>query len=133
MELVQQLVSGLGIQEDQAKGGAGLLFQLAKDKLSGGEFDQIAAHVPEMGDLLSAAPAADNGGGGLGGALGGIASALGGSAGGLGSLASLAGGFSQLGLDAGMIGQLAPIVISFVQGKGGDQVSGLLQGVLSGD
>ncbi|WP_034414610.1 DUF2780 domain-containing protein [Candidatus Entotheonella palauensis] len=131
MELVQQLVSGLGIQEDQAKGGAGLLFQLAKDKLSSGEFDQIAAHVPEMGDLLSAAPAAESGG--LGGALGGIASALGGSAGGLGSLASLAGGFSQLGLDAGMIGQLAPIVISFIQGKGGDQVGSLLQGVLSGD
>ena len=33
MELIQQLVSSLGVNEDQAKGGAGLLFNLAKDKL----------------------------------------------------------------------------------------------------
>lgn len=33
MELIQQLVSNLGVSEDQAKGGAGLLFNLAKDKL----------------------------------------------------------------------------------------------------
>ena len=30
-ELIGQLVSKLGVQEGQAKGGAGLLFKLAKD------------------------------------------------------------------------------------------------------
>lgn len=129
MELMQQLVSNLGIQEEQAKGGAGLLFQLAKDKLGADEFSQVASHVPEMDDLLSAAP--QSGGGGITGAIGGIASALGGKAGGLGQLAILSGGFSKLGLDTGMIGKFVPVVLSFVQGKGGEQAKGLLERVLS--
>ena len=57
-------------------------------------------------------------GGGVMGAIGGIASAFGGNAEGLGNLASLASGFSQLGLDTGMIGKFVPILLSFVQDKG---------------
>lgn len=33
MGLVQLLTENLGVQESQAQGGAGLIFQLAKDKL----------------------------------------------------------------------------------------------------
>jgi hypothetical protein len=75
MELIQQLISNLGINEEQAKGGAGLLFNLAKEKLGSGEFQQIAGKVPGVTDLLKAAPES---GGGMMGALGSMASAFGG-------------------------------------------------------
>jgi hypothetical protein len=131
MELIQQLIGNLGINEGQAKGGAGLLFNLAKEKLDAGEFQQIANAVPGMTDLLKAAPES---GGGMMGALGSMASAFGGGLGGkmegLGNLANLAGGFSQLGLGTDMIGKFIPVVVSFVQSQGGDSLKGLLEKVL---
>lgn len=126
MELINQLVQTLGIDEGQAKGGAGLLFKLAKDKLGAGDFGTIAEAVPGVEDLVGSAPQA----GGLGSALGGITSALGGEGSGLGSLAGLAAGFSQLNLDTGMAGKFIPIILSFVQSKGGDSVKDLLAGAL---
>lgn len=130
MELIQQLINNLGVNEEQAKGGAGLLFNLAKEKLGSGEFQQIANVVPGMTDLLKAAPES---GGGLMGALGSAASAFGGLGGkmeGLGNLAQLAGGFSQLGLSTDMVGKFVPIVLSFVQNQSGDSLKGLLEKVL---
>ena len=132
MELIQQLVSSLGVNEDQAKGGAGLLFNLAKDKLGAGDFQQLTNAIPGVQDLVGAAPA--SGGGGMMGALGGVASSLGGSLGGkmegLGDLANLAGGFSQLGLSSDMVGKFVPILLSFVQQQGGDAMKGILEKVL---
>jgi hypothetical protein len=120
MELIDQLTKSLGVTEPQAKGGAGLLFKLAKDKLSGGDFSKVSAAVPGIDGLIGAAPG--------GGILGGLGKVFGG--GGLAGLAGLAGGFSKLGLDAGMISKFVPIVLSFVQSKGGDQVKGILEKVL---
>lgn len=139
MELIQQLVSSLGVNEEQAKGGAGLLFDLAKDKLGAGEFQQIADQIPGVGSLLGAAPepsTAASAGGGMMGALGGAAAALGAGGlgdklGGLGNLAELASGFSKLGLSSDMVGKFVPIVLSFVQSKGGDGVKGLLEKALN--
>ena len=139
MELIQQLVSSLGVNEDQAKGGAGLLFNLAKDKLGAGEFQQLTDKIPCVSDLLGAAPApstAASAGGGMMGALGGVASSLGAGGlgdklGGLGNLANLASGFSQLGLSSDMVGKFVPVVLSFVQNQGGDSMKGLLEKVMS--
>ncbi len=132
MELIQQLISNLGVNEGQAKGGAGLLFNLAKDKLGAGEFQQLADKVPGITALLKAAPQ-QGAGGGLMGALGGAASAFGGLGGkmeGLGNLAQLAAGFSQLGLSTDMVGKFLPIILSFVQNQGGESAKGLLEKVL---
>ena len=126
MELVNQLVSSLGISEDQANGGAGLIFNFAKEKL-GGDFSQVTDAIPEVSNLMDKAPSE---GGGIGGMLGGVASSLGGSIGGASNLMSLAGGFSKLNLDSGLIGKFVPIILSFVQGKVGDSVKNLLAGVL---
>jgi hypothetical protein len=126
MELLNQLTQNLGVNDDQAKGGAGLIFKMVKDKLGEGDFAKVAEAVPGMSDMLGAAPAE----GGLGGAIGGLTSALGGGAGKLGDLAGLAGGFSKLGLDPEMIGKFVPIILTFVKGKGGDVVGNLLEGVL---
>jgi hypothetical protein len=96
-----------------------------------------------LGDLLSGS----GGGAGAGGGVGDLLSGLGGGAGsgsgvadpssllsglgsggggGLSSLAGLAGGFSKLGLNAGMIAKFLPIIMSFLQSKGGEGLKGLL-------
>ena len=134
MELVQMLTNNLGVSEDQAKGGAGMLFNIAKEKLGSGEFQQIADAVPGIGNLMNAAPTAgagDDSGGGVMGMLGGLASNLGGGAGALGSLAALAGGFSKLGLDTEMVGKFVPQILQYVQSQGGDGVRSLLEKVIS--
>ncbi len=139
MELIQQLISSLGVNEDQAKGGAGLLFNLAKEKLEAGDFQQLADKIPGVSDLLGATPAPSTtatAGSSVMETLGEVASSLGaGGLGekmeGLGNLASLASGFSQLGLSSDMIGKFAPIVLSFVQNQGGDGLKGLLEKVLN--
>jgi hypothetical protein len=118
IELVNLITKNLGVSETQAQGGAGLLFKLAKDKLGAGDFSKVSAAVPGMDSLLNAAP--------TGGILAGVGKLFGGG----GGLASLAGGFSKLGLDSGMIGKFVPIILQFVQGKGGDGVKVLLEKVL---
>lgn len=123
MELINMLTSGLGIKEDEAKGGTGLLMNLAKEKLGAGDFGQIANVIPGVDDLIKGAPEADSG---LMGTLGNLTSGMGGSMGQLGTLASLAGGFSKLGLDADMIGKFVPIILSFVQQKGGNDLGDVL-------
>jgi len=129
MELVQQLVAGAGVNEQQAEGGAGLLLGLVKKQLASGDFAQVAEAVPGVEGLIDAAPSS---GGGLGGMLSGVVSSLGGGSK-LGNLASLASGFSKLDLDAGMIGKFVPILLTFLQSKGGDGLSSLVGKVLQGD
>ena len=126
MELIQQLTQNLGIQEDQAKGGAGLIFELAKQKLNDGEFTQVAGAIPGVSELIDSAPQP---GTGLAGAIGGLAGAIGGG-GNIANLAALAGGFTQLGLNPAMVSQFVPVILSFAQNQGGDQVQNILAGVL---
>jgi hypothetical protein len=128
VELIQQLVSQLGIQEGQAKGGAGLLFKQAKERLGSDEFSQLVQKVPGAESLIKDAPQS----GGIMGAVGSLASKFGGKGNELGNMASLTGGFSKLGLDSGMISKFIPIVLSYVQGKGGNEAMQLLQKALPG-
>ena len=126
MELIDQLVKNLGVSEGAAKGGSGLIFQMAKQKLGAGDFGKVESAVPGISDLIKSAPAS----GGMLGGIGKIASGFGGGASQLGNLASLAGGFSKLGMDSGMIGKFIPIILSFAQSKGGDVVKALLEKAL---
>ena len=82
--------------------------------------------IPDAGSLIAAAPK----GGEMPKALEGASSMLGGAGGSLEGLAGLAGSFSQLGLDAGMVNKFVPVILDFAQGAGGDSVMNLLQGVL---
>ncbi len=121
-ELVGMLTKGLGVTPEQATGGAGALFGLAKSRLKPDEFSQVAAAVPGMDGLLKAAP---NPGG---------ASALGTLGGGLpvgaGGLASVAGSFKSLGLSPEMASKFVPVLSQFVQSKGGANVASLLLSAL---
>lgn len=126
MELIEMLTSALGVKEDAAKGGAGLILGLAKQRLGEKDFAQVSKQIPGVDSILDAAPA----GGGMLGGLGKMASGLGGTVGQLGTLASLAGGFSKLGMDSGMIAKFIPIILSFVQSRGGEGIRALLEKAL---
>lgn len=125
-ELVNLLVSELGVQQNQAAGGAGLLLKLAQSKL-GGNFSKIAAVIPDAQKLISSTPK-DPVGGGLMGLAGSLAGSLGGAK--MGNLAALAGGFGQLKLSPEMIGKFVPVLLGFAKSKGGADVMQLLAGAL---
>jgi len=64
-----------------------------------------------------------------------LASATGGDSqlGQLGKLAQLAGAFEKLGLDPGMVAKFVPVILAFIQKKGGTGLADLLQGALGTD
>jgi len=126
MELIQQITQQLGVSDQQAKGGVGLILDMVKSKVGGDEFSQVSSAIPEAGELISAAPKKV----GVTNALSGMVSNITGKNSGLGNLADLAGGFSSLDLDSDMIGKFLPVILSFVQSKGGDTVKNIIAGVL---
>ena len=128
MDLITTLVDALGITKEQAKGGSGALFQNAKDNLSAADFQKVPDAVPNMEEYLKAALAVKTKSG-LGGALGSSLSSLGGGAGKAGSMVDLTSAFSKLGMDSGTLGKFIPIVLDFVQSKGGQSVVRLLKGM----
>ena len=121
-DLVSMLTQNLGVTPQQAQGGAGAIFNYAKGRLSAGDFSQVAAAVPGMDSLLSAAPATGKPASSL--------TQLAGSAGPLGGLSSLADPFSKLGMNPDMVGKFVPEILSFVKSSGGEGVMKILQGAL---
>jgi hypothetical protein len=123
-ELVGRLTKELSITPEQAIGGSGALFGLAKTRLKPEEFTKVADAVPGIDGLLKAAPKPKQGSAGMLGAMGGM---LPGKAGGL---ASVAGSFKSLGLSPGMAVKFVPIMAKFAEVKGGASVGNLLSGAL---
>ena len=150
LELISQLTNGLGISDEQAKGGLGSVLNFAKEKLAGPEFQQLTGALGDGTDDAMAlaqtksseahgggggfagAFGALTGGGGLGGALGGLGGALGGAFGGAGGLgditkmAALVKGFEAFKMDSSTLTKFLPIVIGFLKQKGGDGLAGLV-------
>lgn len=134
-ELIGMLTSQLGVKEEQASGGAGMLFKLAQDQLGSGDWSKVAGALPGVTDLISKAPAADTAGSGASSLMGMAGSAMsalgvGGAAGGLGDLAKMAGAFDSLGLDMGTVMKFAPIVMEFAKKQGGEEIFSLLAKVM---
>ena len=121
-ELVGQLTKELSVTPQQATGGAGALFSLAKSRLSVADFNKIAAVVPGMGSFLKEAPSTSGGSG--------LSDLTGSLPGNLGGLASAATAFQKLGLSPEMVGKFVPILTNFVQSKGGANLASLLSGAL---
>jgi hypothetical protein len=115
-DLVNALSKEIGATPEQAAGAAGALFGIAKSNLKPEQFSQVAAAVPGMDSLLSAAPAA-----------GGMAGAAGGAAGGMAAAASA---FTKLGLSPDMVSKAVPILTSYVSKAGGANVGSMLAGAL---
>ena len=129
MSIVDEIMKQVGVSKEQAEGGLGLIFKLAKDKL-GADFSQVSNVVPEANGLIGKAPADEqDAGGGLMGLLGGMASKLG--LGDLEKLAELAAQFKKLGLDMEAVQKFVKVVMTFVESKGGTVVKDLLNKVLA--
>jgi len=122
--LVQTLTSNLGVTEAQASGGAGAIFNYAKSALPTEDYAKVEKAVPEAAELIKQAPAADSTKSAVGGALG----KAGGTAAGLAGLGS---SFEKLGLNSDMVGKFVPVVVGYVDKKGGSEVGSLLRNVLT--
>lgn len=125
--LTGMLMQQLGVSQTQAEGGAGALFQVAKDRMAADAFGKLSQSVPGMDGLLAAAPKTDA----SSGTLGGLSSMLG-NDNALGSAAQLLSAFQQLNLSDGMVKQFTPIVLDYVKQQGGPEIANLLQLALSG-
>jgi hypothetical protein len=121
-DLIKMLTSELGITSEQAMGGAGALFNYAKEELSSEDFDKVSEAVPDMSGYLDAIPAL--GGGGNTGLLGKATESLVG-------MPAVTKAFDKLGLSQEMVGMFTPVLVNYVDKKGGEAVSGLLSKVFS--
>src|SRR5215210_9090595 len=123
-ELVGKLTKELSITPEQATGGAGALFGLAKSKLKPEDFTKVADVVPGMDGLLKATPKPKKESSDM---LSSVGSMLPGKA---GALASVAGSFKELGLSPEQAIKFVPIMTKFVDLKGGAGAAKLLAGAL---
>ncbi len=145
--LTELLVGKLGVSQPQAVGGAGSIFQLAKNQMTAGNFAKLSGVVPGMSKYLAAAPALGTAapGAGTGALAGAAAKALGGSSalggtsplggqaavgGKLATLQQLAPAFEQLGMKQKLIGKFVPVVVDYVKQQGGASTAQLLSGAL---
>ena len=117
--LLNTLGSELKITPEQAIGGTGALLGLARNQLSSTDYEQLSKAVPGL-DLLSGENAL-GGLSGLGELLGksGNSSALSNALGNnVKSTDDLNSAFSALGMDTGMIGQFAPLILQYLGQQG---------------
>jgi len=132
MDLVTMLTGQLGVTEPQAAGGAGSLFDMAKGALSESDWTQVASAIPGVSDLISAAPAVSQSTAeksdklsGLAGGLGAVTKAVDSA----GNFAAVNDQFKQLGLSTEMVSQFVPVILSFAESAGGEQVMNILKSV----
>ncbi len=118
-------LSALNVSPEQAVGGTSAMLGLAKNQLSNTDYSELAKSVPGI-DKLS-------GGSGNLAALSGLLGSSGKTAGlenALGNVKDtndLNNAFSALGMDSGMIGQFAPVLLQYLgqQGVGGSLLQSL--------
>ncbi len=113
--LTDALTRGLGVSNEQATGGLGSLFGLAKATLDSGQFSKLSSAVPGMGELLKAAPEVEA----KTKSLGGLSSALGGYGEALQGASEVYAQFQSLGLDATAIPQYVDITNNYLNSSGG--------------
>ncbi|MCO1623770.1 MAG: DUF2780 domain-containing protein [Pseudomonas alloputida] len=118
--LLNTLGSQLNITPEQAVGGAGAMLGLARNNLSSDDYGQLTKAVPGL-DLLAGANAL-GGLSGLGDLLGknsesqsALSNALGND---VESRSDLDNAFKALGMDTGMIGQFAPLILQYLGQQG---------------
>lgn len=115
-ELIGMVTKELKVAPDQAAGGAGAIFGLAKARLNSADFSRVAASVRGMDGLLRAAPPAKeefllNSHEPM------AAWAV--------PLASLTGSFKSLGLSPVLAGKFVPILRNYIEFKGGSRIAAL--------
>lgn len=126
--LTELLMQRTGVTQAQAAGGAGALFQIAKNKMQADAFAQLEQSVPGLQGMLGAVPALTQSGG-----LAGRLSALAGNSGGTaGDLISVVSAFQQQGMSPAMVQQFIPVVIEYVKAQGNEALVNSLSAALIG-
>lgn len=125
--LTDILVSQLSVSQQQALGGAGALFQVAKQNMEPQAFSTLSQSVPGMNAMLAAAPTPSDPISSLAGSL---SSMMGDTDNTLGTAASLATSFKELNLSPEMVGQFIPIMTEYVKNTSGQVTANLLQAAL---
>ena len=123
MELIEHLKENLSISRHQAAGGAGLLLELAQEKLPADEFLRVADSIPAISDIIAKAPR--HRGRGISRWRATLSRWLGG----LGELTPLVQPFSMLGLDKSMLRNCSCEMLDFFRVKGGESIHALLLSV----
>lgn len=126
--LTDILVSQLNVSQQQALGGAGALFQVAKQNMDPQAFATLSQSIPGMNNMLEAAPATSEPISILASSL---SSMMGDTNNTLGSIASLATSFNDLNLSPEMVGQFIPIVTEYVKNTSGQVTADLLRAALT--
>ncbi|ROM43320.1 hypothetical protein BK648_18160 [Pseudomonas poae] len=127
--LLQALTSQLNVTPEQAIGGTGAMLGLAKNQLSSTDYSQLGKSVPGL-DKLSGTNSLGSLGalsGMLGQSGGSKTSGLDGLLGNVKNTNDLNTAFSALGMDSGMVGQFAPVILKYLgdQGVGGSLLQSL--------
>jgi hypothetical protein len=105
------LTKQLGITESQADGGVGSILQLAKEKLTSGQFDTIAKTIPDSQKYLDAAKRVLTEGK-------------------VGNANGLQSAFSELGMGQDTLAKFKAVVTDYVGQVGGPQAKNLLESAL---
>ncbi len=130
--LLNALGSQLNVTPEQAVGGTGALLGLAKNKLAGNDYSQLAKSVPGL-EQLSGTSALDSLGGAnglgklLGGSKAGDNSMLNSALGNVQSIGDVNNAFKALGMDSSMVSQFVPVILQYLgqQGAGGSALQSL--------
>jgi hypothetical protein len=115
-DLVKQLMEKADVSEDQAMGGAGALFGMAKEELSADDFGKISDVVPNMGGLLDAVPSLGSN----------KTSMLGSAAKQLTGIPKVQAVFDKLGISKEKVALFTPVIVNYVEKKGGKVLGDLL-------
>ena len=110
--LVKTLTSQLNVTSDQATGGVGSMLSLAKEKLSGMDFNALTKIIPGTDTYMKAAKD-----------LGAVTGPVGGKEG-------LTSSFSKLGMGSDMVGKFSGVLSDFVGKVGGEPAKNLLAAAL---
>ncbi len=126
--LTELLMQRTGVTAAQAQGGAGALFQIAKNKMQANSFAQLEQSVPGIQGMLGAVPALSQQNG-LAGRLSSLAGVSGGTA---GNLISVVSAFQQQGMSPAMVQQFIPVVLEYVKARGNSALADTLNAALIG-
>ncbi len=131
--LLNSLGTALDVTPEQAVGGTGALLGLAKNKLAGNDYSQLAQSVPGLDQLAGAGALSSLGNlNGLGGLLGNAgksadSSVLNSALGNVQSMGDVNKAFTALGMDSSMVSQFVPLILQYLgqQGAGGSALQSL--------
>ena len=125
-QLIGLVTGKLGVTEQQAEGGAGAIFDYAKQKLGAEDFSKVTDALPGVDSLIDSAPQSSA----FADKLGSSVPSLGGQSDSAAGMASLADRFSTLGLDNKMVNEYITVILDYANSEGGETVMNLLKGAL---